>query len=415
MIGGPRAKMRNSREMHFFVSFERCRSCHELLDPEDFRYGGDVGTGACLSGKCQNCLTPVGFSFLGDSLSKAPSGAWDEVGPGRTEVLAPSRLAGELERLGGEILDDPTPLDPAGWEVNRERNKRALLCARELAKLLDEGRAEVADELLDDHERAERAAHPAWYQRAWIESRLARHRAVVEANVKDLPRINQLEAEAAKLRPKGIDYLDRDALVAHEQWLSRKQQGKGRLVLVKAKHRRESFGRGIQLSGARFHEVDMPNVYLEDVALVSAELTKVKMVEGRLYAARLRQAVITGSSFKAADLSLAELDGARVSDTDFSRANLDLSQWPGAVVERCRFDGAVFGDANLDGVTFRGCSFRGASLAPSDPKAPPTSNGARFEDCDLRDARLEGRDLSGAVFVRCDLAGSTGAPVRTGD
>ncbi|MCK6550060.1 hypothetical protein L6R52_29770 [Myxococcota bacterium] len=205
VIGGPRARVRNSHEMRFFVSFERCRHCNAQLDPEGFDFGADVGTGAALWGKCDHCRAPVGFTFLGDHLSKAPSGRWDELAPGRTEVLAPSKLARELERIAAELVDDPTRLDPTAWELNREKNKRALLCAHELFKLLDDGAAELSDALLDAHEREQRAAHPAWYQRTWIEDRLARHRALVTANVADLPRINQRNAEktpGARARPR---------------------------------------------------------------------------------------------------------------------------------------------------------------------------------------------------------------------
>lgn len=150
-----------------------------------------------------------------------------------------------------------------------------------------------------------------------------------------------------------------------------------------------------------------------DVKLVGAELTQVRADGGRLDAAILRQAVITEGSFRAADLSLAEFAGARVSAVEFSRANLDLSQWAGATVERSRFQDASFGNAELDGVTLRGCDLRGANLSPSDPTPPPTTRGARFEDCDLRGARFAGRDLSGATFLRCRFGGSTGAPAAT--
>jgi len=204
MIGGPRARARNSSEMRFFVSLQDCPTCKHRLDPARFDYGGDVGTGAALSGKCDHCLTPIGFGFLGDDLSKGAIGRWDELAPGRTEILAPSKLASELDRLGPEILDDPTQLTPVDWQINRDLNKRAVLCAHELAKLLDDGADAISDELLDIDERAQRAAHPQWYQRAWIEGRLARHRAIVQANVADLPRMNELEAQAAKRRPKGV-------------------------------------------------------------------------------------------------------------------------------------------------------------------------------------------------------------------
>ena len=34
-----------------------------------------------------------------------------------------------------------------------------------------------------------------------------------------------------------------------------------------------------------------------------------------------------------------------------------------------------------------------------------------FEDCDLRFTRWDGRDVSGATFVRCKLHGISGVPV----
>jgi uncharacterized protein YjbI with pentapeptide repeats len=58
---------------------------------------------------------------------------------------------------------------------------------------------------------------------------------------------------------------------------------------------------------------------------------------------------------------------------------------------------------------FRGCDFRDAVFSADDPDDPPTTR-ARFERCDLRDSRWHARDLRGAVFIDCKLAGITGTP-----
>ncbi len=50
---------------------------------------------------------------------------------------------------------------------------------------------------------------------------------------------------------------------------------------------------------------------------------------------------------------------------------------------------------------------------PSSP--PPTTKGARFIDCDLRNTRWDGRDLAGATFVRCKVDGISGKPRSLAD
>jgi hypothetical protein len=197
---GPRA--RNTHELSFFISLETCPSCGYRLDEKKFWLSAETETAASMSGECKNCRKPLGFSFLGGNLLSAPSGNLDEVGPGRTEILMPWKLAAEIDRLSAQVFDDPTQLDLKQWRINRDLNKRIVLCAHELAKLLNDGKDHIADDLLGNDDRFYREQHPGWYTRKWIEETLSRHRKIVEANIKDLPRINKLESQISKRKRK---------------------------------------------------------------------------------------------------------------------------------------------------------------------------------------------------------------------
>jgi hypothetical protein len=197
---GPRA--RNTHELSFFISFQDCPKCGSRLDENLFHLSAETETGAAMSGKCSHCRKPLGFSFLGGNLLSAPSGNWDEVAPGRTEILILWQLAAEIERLSHQVVTDPTQLDAKQWQINREINHRVILCVHELVKLLDDGKYIIADDLLSDKDREYREQNPLWFTRKWMEDILNHHRQIVEANIKDLPRINQLEASAKYRRSK---------------------------------------------------------------------------------------------------------------------------------------------------------------------------------------------------------------------
>jgi hypothetical protein len=196
------SRARNTHELAFFISLETCPSCGNRLDEKKFWLSAETETGAAMSGTCSNCRKPLGFSFLGGNLLSAPSGNWDEIGPGRTELLSPWKLAAEIDLLSTQVFDDPTRLDSKQWRINRDLNKRIILCANELAKLLDAGKDNIADDLLSSGDRNYREQHPERFARKWIEDTLLRHRKIVDANIKDLPRINQLEALVPKRKRK---------------------------------------------------------------------------------------------------------------------------------------------------------------------------------------------------------------------
>jgi uncharacterized protein YjbI with pentapeptide repeats len=142
--------------------------------------------------------------------------------------------------------------------------------------------------------------------------------------------------------------------------------------------------------------------------MMDAELLDVSAREANCTSIRLKGAQITGGTFWRAQLALAAFDTAAIDETTFEEANLDRSTWAGATATAASFDNVVFGNAWLDGGRFRGCTFRKADLRLLTEGIKCTTRGAVFEDCDLRFTRWDGRDLSGASFIRCKLSGATG-------
>lgn len=397
---GPTPRARNLKELGFFVSLQDCPSCGRRLDEELFDYRGNA-VGGAMAGKCRHCRAPVFFEVrVRGDVRQAESGDTNELAPGTSELIAPYKLIDEVVASSPTVKDDPTTLRPRDWQRNRLANKRARVCLTELRKLVPPGADRIDDGAMTDEDRRRFAADPTHYQLAWIEPLLQRHVRVTDANIADLPRLNAAEAEAERLVPKGIDYIERPALDAHEKWVERGKTGKGRLVLVRAQHRGLKIGRGAILSGAQIYDCDLSETYLEDAKLEGSELTLVILDEAKLYGSYFHDAIIKESTFKKADLSLAEFKNTRIEASDFFNTLLDMSEWAGATVEGTSFETATFGNANLDGAVFRNCNFKGADFNASDPDPPPTTR-ARFEDCDLTGASWAGRDISGAVFIRC--------------
>jgi uncharacterized protein YjbI with pentapeptide repeats len=403
-------RARSTAEMRFYISLESCPHCGKRVDPEPLMIYGDT-TSWALSGDCRWCGRPIGFSFLttGDPLEVQHR--YNELGPGHSELLSPRRFMEEIETLRPKLQPEPSRLGVSDWIKNRMLSTRFDICINELAKFLPSNESSIPDSVLRDDDRAYRKDHPERYTRSWIDEVAAYQKVVQDAIIADIPRIDALETEADKHRPKGIEWLERDAMQAHEAWVERGKKGKGRLVLVGAEHEDMNVGRGVELSGSRFFDVAMPNVMLEDAKFHAAELTDARFERGRFYGAEFKRAKIKGGSFKRAILETAELQQATIDGTDFSEAELHFSEWKGANVSNATFDRATFGDANLDEAVFRNCSFRSADFGADDPDQPPSTK-ARFDGCDLTDTNWEARDVSGAVFVNCKLAGAHGKPLN---
>jgi len=396
------ARARTSAEMNFYATLHTCPQCATQVDPAWLKLYGD-GTAWSLAGKCGRCQNNLAYTFL--SVDEDPINApreLRELGRGHSELIPPRTFAAEVARLQPTLVTDPTQFGLKDWRQHRDRSGRFQTCVAELRKFFADGANGIADSLLATEDIADRDSNPERYTRAWVEHAAAHAKAVSAGIVSDLPRIDKLEKTAAAKRPKGIDFIEREPLEAHERWVERGKKGKGQLVVVDARHEGMNIGRGVELSGARFYETELPDVYLMDAKLHGAELVDTSLVRGKLYGAELVGATVTGGSFAAADLETADLSRATIEGTDFTGAELHETTWNGATVTRANFTRAEFGDANLDGATFRDCDFKTAVLAADDPEGDHRpSTKARFERCDFTGATWNGRDFTGAVFVDC--------------
>lgn len=391
------------------MSLASCPGCGTRVDPDWLAFEG-AGEAWAYSGDCRRCRTPLGFAFVsrGNPLD-APVPRGELGGPAPSEIVRPGAFLAELDRLVPRVRADPTRLSIDEWKQSRDANDRVLVCLAELAKFVPAGAAAIADAALDDDERADRGKRPERYTRAWIDDMRARHRKIVADITADLPRIAELERRAAPVKKRATGTFDRDALRAHEAWVKRGKTGKGRLVLVGASAPGERVG-AAELSGAKLDDVDFADIDLSYATVDGAELVEARLPRANLTSISLRDAKIRGGDFDGAAMALAKLERATIDRASFVGADLDRSQWEAAHVTGARFEAARFGNARFDRATFTCCALARADFAPTTATPAATTRGARFEDCDLRDTYWEGRDLSGAVFVRCKMEGITGHP-----
>ena len=106
----------------------------------------------------------------------------------------------------------------------------------------------------------------------------------------------------------------------------------------------------------------------------------------------LRDADLSYSDLRDADLTGANLTGADLSYSDLRDANLTGADLRGAYLRGANLEGVNLEGANLTGADLRGAYLRGANL-----------KGANLEGADLRGAYLRGANLKGA-----DLTGVIG-------
>ena len=404
MTKRPKGLARSTSEMDFYISLQSCTECGKRMNPDKgFNlYGGQNAW--TLTGPCSACGAPQGYPFVTSTTEPIHAeSTYDTLGLGHSDIISARAFMEEILLLAPQLAADPTQLGLGVWEKNRDISNRLAICVNELAKFFSE--TEIPDARMKDADRDYRAAHPRYYQRPWIDALVAKQKQMDEAIIADVKRIDKLEAIHQRKKPKGIDWLERDAMQAHEKWVERGRKGKGRLVLVSAEHDAMNVGNGVELSGSVFFDVNMPVVRLANVKFHDAELTNTRFEGGGLSGGEFVGATINECSFRGAIMKHARFEGATIDGTDFSEANLHLSEWPGAQVTDTKFDDAIFGDANLDEAVFTGCSFAGADFSADDPDDPPTT-GARFENCDLRNTKWEGRNRDGAEFVNCKLDGS---------
>lgn len=399
------ARARSLGEMRFATTLDPCPRCGAPTGELDL-YGDDDAY--VMSGPCPRCATMRSFNFrtYGDPLAGAYT-LHELGGRAPSEIISVARFIAELDRVLPHSRPDPTVLAPAEWRASGEAVDRAITCVLELLKFIPDGAAAMPESALGV-DPADRAARPERYSRVWLEAERDRLQSLAQGYTDDAPRIWALE-EGGAPAPAVRGRLNRKALAAHEQWVKRGQRGAGRLELVGVEAARAEVG-AAELTGARLERVDFTEIQLGYAFLDDAELRDAVLAGANLTSASLRGARITGGSFAGAAMALAKLDDAELDGVDVTGADLDRSVWRGASVTRVDFTGARFGNAALDEATFVGTRFTDADFSPTTPKPRATTRGARFEGCDLRNTRWEGRDLAGASFVRCKLDGIAGQP-----
>jgi len=393
--------------MVFAASLQHCPGCR-TREPAQLDLIGS-GTSWSLTGRCSQCgaARSYGWQTEGHPVNGAcPARQLGDERP--SQIIRVGQFMGELDRLEPLVCTEPTELDPVRWRASLAAVERALTCLYELRKFVPPNVQMIPDTRLDDDERRDRAARRERYRLAWLNGELDRLLAARKRFGEDAPRIWALEERESPQTPKR-GAIDRASLMAHERWVRAGREGAGRLEVV-GFHARGSRLGGVLFQGGYLESVVLDGARLDGARLMDCELRDLSALAAFCTSIDLSRATIVGGTFARSVLALAVFVDAAIEGTSFADADLDRSVWRGATVTGASFERATFGNSWLDGGQFRGCSFKGADLRLLTPGIRATTAGAVFEDCDLREARWGGRDLDGATFVRCKLAGIRGRP-----
>lgn len=399
-------KARSGTEMLFAASLETCPNCG-TTEPAKLDLVGS-GTSWSVTGECPRCQKTRSHAWATEGNPLQAKVLPRQLGDERpSQIIRVGRFIDELDRLLPLLRPAPEQLQPIEWRASLSAIERVLTCLYELLKFVPAGMQIIPDTKLTEAERKDRSARGERFQRAWLQGELDRALALRERYTKDASRIWALEAPAAAAPAVGA--VDRDSLMRHAAWVRAGRKGPGRLDVTGYSAKGLRYG-GVDFTGAHLERVTFDNALLDAAQMIEAELVDVSAREAICTSIKLQGARITGGTFYRAQLALAVLDDAVIDETSFEEANLDRSTWAGAATTAASFDRVVFGNAWLDGARFRGCTFRKADLRLLTEGIKCTTRGALFEDCDLRFTRWDGRDLDGATFIRCKLAGITGTP-----
>jgi uncharacterized protein YjbI with pentapeptide repeats len=207
--------------------------------------------------------------------------------------------------------------------------------------------------------------------------------------------------------------MDREALRAHEGWLARGKSGPGRLVLEDQDLQGARAPR--MFPAARFVRCDLSKAAFPLYTLHELELVDCELSDAILRQTHLERASISGTTFRRADLRLADLSSATIHDSNFASANLERGFFAGAALAQVSFAGAHMVDAVFDDARLVDCDLRGCDLSRGHRVLDlARTSRARFERCDLRGVKLDGRRLDATVFDHCHMDGMTGKPELAG-
>lgn len=153
-----------------------------------------------------------------------------------------------------------------------------------------------------------------------------------------------------------------------------------------------------------------PNVQLNELSLVSIDLTRAQLPDCGLRAAILTNAKLDDSILTGANLDDADLTGARLLRANLTGAVLDSANLSGAYLAYANLTDAYLTGANLTGANLAYANLTGAKLPFAD-LARATLTHANLTGADLTHANLTGAalifvNLSGADLTHANLAGA---------
>jgi len=208
-------------------------------------------------------------------------------------------------------------------------------------------------------------------------------------------------------------YMAKDALRAHQDWLASGKCGPGRLVLEDQNV--QGARAPLMFPAARFVRCDLSKARFPLFTFDEIELVDCKVDDATLNSTDFKGALIIGTTFSRAALQLTHFDRAQIRDSGFVGADMERGRFVGTTLECVDFAGGRLVDAVFDDSHLVDCDLRGCDLSRGDTflNLARTSR-ARFERCDLRGVKLDGRRLDHTVFDHCRMDGMTGKPDLVG-
>lgn len=388
-------RARNLLELVFIFTLRPCRACGSYDPDLDFRRkeGGMLSSPPETAeysvwkrcSTCRNWRQIIAHTVPDPDVPSDPATLGGE---GPSQIISREDFLRELERLLPDIADDPTTLPYKLWRKASDSLSQALICANELARFpLQEN-----DGPLGRSAVTERQNHLRELSLRYDE---------------DTERYAAEEA-AAEGQKMPIGDLNRHAVIAHDLWHGRGQVGEGRMVL---KHQL-FIGRKIPaLPGSFWDDVKLVEGNANLSSFEGAEMHQTTWEESQLQMSRFERALLTKARFVECDMTGARFYSMHLEEGIFDECGLEGAIWTASRCDRVTFLRCDLLDMTFDEAVFTRCDFHRHSLGATERFAYlATSKGAHFEECDLRDVRWTGRDLSHATFVRCKLAGAHGHP-----
>jgi len=142
-----------------------------------------------------------------------------------------------------------------------------------------------------------------------------------------------------------------------------------------------------------------PTAHLFEVNAHGADLRETRWSMLRVRRSIFRELLATRSAF----------DECEIEDCDLSHACLLGSSLRAATFVRTRLAGCLLVDTVLDDTRFEDCDLRGARLAVLNVRSDPSTVRTAFIRCDLRNTSWSDRELRGVQLIDCKLHGARGA------